>query len=135
MRRFVTAGALALFVALFTGCDDQATDTPTEPEFGKKNKVTYDCGDPIFLQDDLNALNAAAETIFMTRPNLKGALSNIDNLARKVCIADPNVGAALDQYYELEMLVNGQNPSKLLPRVHWPSANWASRALRSLDTV
>ena len=114
MRRFVTAGFLALFVALFAGCDDQATDTPTEPQFKPGNsKVSYDCESPYDLQYQLDALNEAAETIFMSRPTLKGVASNIDNTARKVCTDDPNLAAALEQYYELELLVNGQDLSKL----------------------
>jgi hypothetical protein len=99
-------------MALFTGCSEQATESPTEPQFGKKNKVTYDCADH-GLQDQLEALNEAAESIFMSRPTIKGALSNIDNTARKVCVVQPNYEAALEQYWELEILVNGQNISKL----------------------
>ncbi|MGW8283581.1 MAG: InlB B-repeat-containing protein, partial [Gemmatimonadota bacterium] len=76
-------------------------------------KVSYDCWDPYDLQDQLDALNEAAEAIFMSRPTLNGLLSNIDNTARKVCTEDPNYGAALEQYYELELLVNTQDLSKL----------------------
>ena len=116
MRRFVTAGILALVVALFAGCNDQESQTPTEPQFKPgNNKVSYDC-EAAGLQEQLDALNEAVETIFLSRPTINGALSNIDNTARKVCVGedeDPNYGAALEQYYELELLVNSQDISKL----------------------
>ena len=38
--------------------------------------------------DSTYLLNEAAEAIFMSRPTLKGLLSNIDNTARKVRVKD-----------------------------------------------
>jgi uncharacterized repeat protein (TIGR02543 family) len=114
MRRFVTAGILALVVALFAGCNDQESQTPTEPQFKPgNNKVSYDC-EAAGLQEQLDALNEAVEAILMHRPTVKGALSNVDNMARKVCVEEPNYEAALEQYYEFEMLVNGQALDKLV---------------------
>jgi len=109
MRRFVTAGCLALIVALFAGCSDQDKDSPTEPQF---KKVSYDCSPE--LQPQKEALDGAVNLILMHRPSQKGALSNVDNMARKVCVADPNYDAALDQYYKFETLVEGQNVDKLV---------------------
>jgi hypothetical protein len=114
MRRFVTAGTLALVVALFAGCSDQEGQTPTEPQFKPgNNKVSYDC-EAAGLQEQLDALNEAVEAILMHRPTVKGALSNVDNMARKVCVEEPNYEAALEQYFEFEMLVNGQALDKLV---------------------
>jgi hypothetical protein len=112
MRRTVTAGALALFVALFTGCDEKAGEIPTEPSFAKnKNKVTYECPYAVDLQQqDLE------QTIRETYDNdnaEKGALENVDNMARSICSDPPDPAAARYTYFEFEIEVNKQPVHKL----------------------
>jgi hypothetical protein len=100
-------------VALLVGCSDGPADATTEPHFKPgNNKVSYDCEEG--LQEQVDALVEAINTILMHRPTVNGALSNVDNMARKVCVEDPNYEAALEQYYEFELLVNGQALDKLV---------------------
>lgn len=90
MRRFVTAGALALVVALFAGCDDR-TDTPTEPQFGKKN-LPNNCEESDY-ETDYGTLESAIEFVFEDRQAERGALQILDNIGRKVCSDPQNLDA------------------------------------------
>ncbi len=70
MRRFVTAGALALFVALFTGCSDQENQTPTEPQL---KKVSNECAG--LLSEELGYIHDDIDDVFMDRQAKRGALT------------------------------------------------------------
>jgi hypothetical protein len=88
MRRFVTAGALALAVALFAGCSDQETQTPTDPDF---KKVSNKCVDDMLWE--LNGIHDEIDDVFMTRQDKRGAHQIVDNIGRKVCAVPPNYDA------------------------------------------
>jgi hypothetical protein len=109
MRRFVSAGILALVVALFAGCNDQESQTPTEPQF-KPGKVTYECPDNILEQKA--SLEGTIVEQLLNEKSQKGALNNVDNMARNVCKDD--LPAAQYTYYEFEIEINKQNVDKIL---------------------
>jgi uncharacterized repeat protein (TIGR02543 family) len=88
MRRFVTASFLALSVALFAGCSEQETQTPTEPQF---KKVSNECAG--LLSDELGYIHDDIEDVFMDRQAKRGAHQIVDNIGRKVCQDPPNFDA------------------------------------------
>ncbi len=88
MRRFVTAGILALFVALFTGCGEQPTETRTEPQF---KKVSNECVGPLLTE--LNEIHAEIDDVFNGKQAKRGAHQIVDNIGRKVCEDPPNYDA------------------------------------------
>ncbi len=112
MRRIITAGTLALFAALFTGCDQ--TETPTEPSFAKGgNKVTYECTDPVVLAQKAD-LEGTIEYQLENVKSQKGALNNVDNMARNIGKDPPDLAAARYTYFEFEIEINKQNVEKIV---------------------
>ena len=106
MRRFVTAGFLALFVALFAGCSDQETQTPTEPQFGKQKPAVCDLSGTTagLIRDEINEL-------FNDKKKKKAAVEIFNNIERKVCryqYAD-----ATNMAYDFYVMTYGQLPDKL----------------------
>jgi len=85
MRRLRFAVVFVLAAVLITGCEDRASDTPTEPAF-KKN-LPNNCEGTAYFPD-YDALETAVKTVFEDRQAERGALQILDNIGRKVC-SDP----------------------------------------------
>ena len=105
MRRFVTAGALALFVALFTGCD-QETQTPTEPQFGKQKPADCDLDGTT-----AGAIRAGIDDLFSNKKKKKAAVEIFSNIERKVCKGQ--YADATNMAYDFYVMTYGQLPDKL----------------------
>ena len=111
MRRFVTAGFLALTVALFAGCSDQDKESPTEPSFTKDTST--ECLDT--EQQDLKSdIDAEIERLFDDRKSKRGAYEIVNNQVRKLCKEPiPQYHDALSMAWDFTYLVWRQMPDKL----------------------
>lgn len=88
MRRFVTAGTVALVLALFTACGEQPTETQTEPTF---KKVSNECTGTLFTE--LSEIHTEIDAVFNGKQARRGAHQIVDNIGRKVCEVPPNYDA------------------------------------------
>lgn len=111
-KMFLLFGALALVGVLFVACSDQQDLTsPEDAAFGK-NKVTYECPDPVDEQQGV--LETTIQDQYLNDKAEKGALENVDNMARNICRDPQDLAAARATYFEFEIEVNKQNVDKLL---------------------
>jgi hypothetical protein len=77
-------------VALFAGCDERATNTPTEPTF--KQNLANNCTGTEY-QTDYESLESDIADVFEDRQAERGALQILDNIGRKVCSDPQNLDA------------------------------------------
>jgi hypothetical protein len=106
MRRFVTAGFLALFVALFTGCSDQETQSPTEPQFGKEKPADCDLSGTL-----AGEIRTDIDDLFNDKQKDKAAFEIFNNIERKVCKGQ--YSDATKMAYDFYVMTYGQLPDKL----------------------
>jgi hypothetical protein len=112
MRRLLSAGLLTLTLALLVGCSEQESQVPTEPQYAKnKNKVEYEC--PSEIDQQQQDLEWTIQTQYENDNAEKGAIENVDNMARNLCIDPPDPAAARATYFEFEIEVNTQPAHKL----------------------
>ncbi len=115
MRRFVTAGFLALTVALFAGCSDQDKESPTEPQFGKPAPANCLSPDEAALKEDITTHSEwGIEALFAKRKSKRGAYEIINNITRKLCKEPSQYADALNMAWDFAYLVWRQMPDKLM---------------------